>query len=335
MLKGKNFVKKIHSTEQLAHLYCNMIDSHLEGFKNSGRSVFVENGVMYSYGYHYPMAAKYQTGTGTEYREIILINSNKSSVTTEKHKSILSAARKHTQWVFWVPKVLDPKHPDNLIELENDIVDAVDAVIRGLKYHAHCDINAAIERYNQYAQVFKLKPFKGLNQDFNFDLIMLDRKNSDRLKNLEATKTEREIKRREAAVLKNTEIINRTHSNLHLWYSNDDHDLKPRRHELDLLSDKMQHDLIRVKNSEKVETHRGAEVPFNDAWILLQAVMNKGVVHVINKKVGHFTIDKTENKPDGDIILTIGCHKISMNQSMKAFQHHIDMTKKSDVQFIR
>lgn len=325
-------MKKVHSTKQLAHLYCNMIDSHLEGFKNSGRSVFVENGVMYSYGYHYPMAKKYQTGTGENHREVILINSNKSSVTTEKHKSILSAARKPNQWRFWVPNIKDPRDPENLIELENDIVDAVDAVIRGLKYHAHYDINAAIERYNQYAQVFKLKPFKGLDQDFNFDLIMLDRKNSERLKRLEETKSEREIKRREAAVLKNTEIINRTHSNLHLWYSNDDHDLKPRRHELDLLSNKMQHDLIRVKNSETVETHRGAEVPFSEAWILLQAVMSKGVVYVINKKIGHFTINQTENKPDGDVILTIGCHKISMKQSMQAFQHHIDMTKKSPIE---
>lgn len=320
-------MKRVHSTKQLAHLFCNMTNADLEGFKTPSKNIYFENGVLYSYGPHYPMAAKHSVGIGSNHREIILINSRKSSVTTEKHKSIVASSRKPDQWRFWVPDVKDPRNPDNLIELENDIVDAIDSTLRGLKYHNYSDINSAIERYNQYADAFKLKRFKGLDIDFDITLRMLNLAKEDRLKRLDATKDERIKKRREAELKKNEEIINRTHSNLHLWLSNSDHELTPKRHELDLLADKMGHDLIKVKNMQTIVTHRGAEVPLGEGWALFNLVKEKGPVFVINKKVGQFTINKTENKPDGDIILSIGCHKISVNQSMQAFQAHIDQQR--------
>lgn len=323
-------MKKVHSTEQLAHLFCNMINGDLEGFRTSSKNMYFENGVLYSYGPHYPMAAKHSVGIGSNHREIILINSRHSTVTTEKHKSIVSLARKPSQWRFWVPDVKNPSSPDNLIELENDIVDAIDNVLRGLKYHNYSDVNAAIERYNQYADAFKLKKFKGLDIDFDIILRRLNFDKEERLKRLEAAKEFKRKIEREAELKRYDELINRTHSNLHFWLSNSDHELTPKNSELSLLANKMGHDLIKVKNMQTIITHRGAEVPLAEGHALLNIVKAKGPVFVINKKVGEFTINKTENKPDGDIILSIGCHKISVNQSIQAFQAfqaHIDQQR--------
>ena len=59
----------------------------LGGAKNGkANSVFIdtagENTVLYSYGYHFPMALRYPNGG-------LMINSDKYSVTTSKHQSYL------------------------------------------------------------------------------------------------------------------------------------------------------------------------------------------------------------------------------------------------------
>ncbi len=201
-------MKKVHSTKQLAHLFCNMVNADLEGFKTPSKNMYFQNGVLYSYGPHYPMAAKHSVGIGSNHREIILINSNKSSVTTEKHKYQVRLGMKPSQWRFWVPDVISPRSPDNLIKLENDIVDAIDNVLRGLKYHDYCDVNAAIERYNQYADAFKLKKFKGLDIDFDIILRMINHVKEERLKRLEATKEFKRKTEREAELKRYDELIN-------------------------------------------------------------------------------------------------------------------------------
>ena len=225
----------------------------------------------------------------------------------------------------WVPDVKDPRNPDNLIELENDIVDAIDSTLRGLKYHDYSDINLAIERYNQYADAFKLKRFKGLDIDFDITLRMLNLAKEDRLKRLDATKSERETERRKKAAEKHIEVINRTHSNLHLWLSDVDHDLKPTYSELQLYCDHLGYDLVRLKDSETLITQRGAEVSLDHAKRILE-LYRRSRMSILGKHIGSFRIEyvgklkeSTQDlESDKNTILTIGCHKINVGQAVKA-----------------
>lgn len=309
-------MKLVYSNKQLCHLWAHQTQAH---GRNANKSLFFNGSVIWSYGDHFPAAKIYD--------DVVLINSETYSNTTAKHLSDIRSAVTHRKCLY-VPKVLNPDAIENHEFYVNAIIDCIVGILNKRKNFMSMDVVNQINAYQEFCRIFKLKPqrdvIKLLDSEFLKDIQAIGQENAKHKQLREQLKREKQFK-------KDEQIINRTHSNLHLWYSNDDHDLKPNYSDIRLLSGYLGHDLVRVKNSETVETHRGAEVPFSEAWILLQAVMSKGVVHVINKKVGHFKIDDTENKPDGDIILIIGCHKISMKQSMQAFQHHIDMTKKSPI----
>lgn len=304
-------MKVIYNNKQLCHVWAHQTQQH---GRNANKSLFFNNKVIYSYGDHFPAAKIYD--------DVVLINSETYSNTTAKHLSNIRSAVTHRKCLY-APNVLKPDAIENHEFYIDSIIDCIDGVLRSRKHFMSSDVVNQINAYKEFCKVFGLYPQNDViklldpNNEFINDLHLIGQENAKHNELREALKKEKQYK-------KDAERINRTHSNLHLWYLNSNDDLTPDYSDLRLLAGYLDHDLIRVKDEKTVETHRGAEVPMGDAWPLLNLLMSKGVVNVINKKVGHFRIDQTENKPDGDVILTIGCHKISMKQSMAAFQHHID-----------
>lgn len=204
-------MKRVHDNKQLAHLFCNMVDADLEGFKNPSGSMYVRSGVMYSYGSHYPMARKLQIGVGSGYRQVLALNSNKSSTTTERQKYHLRHSASYA--VLDIPNVLDIKSDENETYLMDCIVDAIDSTITGCKY-SNGDIDYNISQFNVFCRYIGRKEFE-LPEDFASVLSELEIEN--------AIKGRERLRQREAAELeKNKAIINRTHSNLHYWVSNSD-----------------------------------------------------------------------------------------------------------------
>jgi hypothetical protein len=297
-----------------------MIDSDLEGFKTPSRNVYVERGVLYSYGSHYPMAKKYSIGTGYNYEQIILINSNKSSNTTERQKYHLRNSLTPIQHALYVPYVNDLCEA-NEQHLINVIADRVGGVFSWHKYSSLIFISNAINNLNKYRalkywSLYKRdlpesKKFK-LPDDLMFDLNLMVRQRIDR--ELELNKT-REAKQ----LAKDKEIIDRTHSNLHLWITRDNFsNLEPRDSEVDKLAKASGHDYCRVStDNTNLITQRGATVSLETVKRLINIGNANGFESLILKSAGPFKITAYDQATNN---LTIGCHTINISQVKDALK---------------
>lgn len=289
-------MKRVHSTRQLFHLFANMTNADLEGFKTSSRNVYFENGVLFSYGPHYPMARKLGVGIGHEFREIILINSEKSSVTTQKHKSQIHSSKKPNQWLFYVPNIQNPRSSENVEHLMNEVVDSISAVLRCLKYNYIDDVTRKIDTFNQYATAFRLKRFT-LNAEFYTLLAMLSRDTQDR----------NEVKEKEKYARRDAErAANRARwaDEVKLWYTCENKtNISSAYFDLD-------YDPIRV-NGDIVESPRGVKVSLNEAKAFALA-LKSGRVQVGDK------IDAFEVQSIDKTFIQIGCHKLNIEQALSA-----------------
>lgn len=289
-------MKRVHSSRQLFHLFCNMTNQDLEGCRTSSSNVYFENGVLFSYGPHYPMARKTSFGVGANYREVILLNSSKSSVTTQKHKSQIHSSKKPNQWLFYVPNIREPRAAENTEHLMNEVVDSIDAVLRGLKYQYMSEVIRKIDTFNQYALAFNLKPFK-LDAEFSVLLAILSRDTQARNEVREREKYARQEKERAA---------NRARwaNEVKLWYTCENtSNISSAYFGLD-------YDPIRV-NGDIVESPRGVKVSLNEARVFALA-LKSGRVQVGDK------IDAFEVQSIDENFIQIGCHKLNIEQALNA-----------------
>jgi hypothetical protein len=110
--------------------------------------------------------------------------------------------------------------------------------------------------------------------------------------------------------LKNKNIISNTEKNLHYWLSNSESDLKPSESDVQLLADYSGHDYCRLTpQGDEIITQRGARVSIDSGVHALDLGVSHGFDILIGKSIGNF---KVESYNDG--ILTIGCHKIKIEQ---------------------
>jgi hypothetical protein len=289
-------MKKVHSTRQLFHLFCNMTSNDLEGFKTPSRNVFVESGVIYSYGYHYPMAKKFSHGFGSQHREVILVNAEKSSVTTQKHKSQIGSSIKPGQLLFEVPNILEPKAKENETHLMNSIVDSVDAVLKGLKYWSVETVIDRVDKFNRYALIFKLKPFK-INAEL---MTILATRSIETEKKNETSSKKREAKQAAERAANRARYAEQ----VELWYSC--------KNTMNIPSGYfgLNYDPVRVNNAI-VESPRGATVTLEQAEEFCRLLRN-GLVGV-GMRLEQFEVISIDSE-----IVEIGCHKINIKQAIKA-----------------
>lgn len=290
-------MRKVHSSRQLFHLFCNMTNADLEGFRTSSRNVYFENGVLYSYGSHYPMARKVSSGTGSNYQEIVLVNSRKSTVTTEKHKSQIRSSARPSQLVFSVPDILTPESFSNESYLLDQIADAVDHVLRGRKYWSISDVDTTVRMFNRYAAAFGFKEFK-FDSDFYADLTMLDISNKVRHKTLAETR----VQRAEAKLEKQRVALR---GEIEAWYQ-----CKNTKPVPSWAFEGLGYDPVRVRG-EVVESARGAQVPLGTAEVFCLGLQANAVK--VGADLGPFKVEAIDSQ-----FVTIGCHKISINQAISA-----------------
>ena len=309
-------MKRVHDTKQLAHLFCNMTDHDLEGFKTPSRNMYFEQGTLWSYGRHYPMAKKYQYGEGLNYTEVILINSNKSSVTTEKHKTLIYRSTKMNQVTYTVPNVQDPKDPNNLDYLVNDLCNVISGILSGLKRFKILDLKLGLFNLNQYCRYFGIKNPINIPQDFIDDLTEISNQANVRFKQREAIKKAKQDEY-------NLKCVEYTKQHLNHWYNNTWQDLDHNLFSTQKLADHLGYDLVRLKDSETLITQRGAEVSLDHARRILE-LYRRNRMSILGKHIGAFRVeyigklkDSQDLESDKNTILTIGCHKINVEQAVK------------------
>lgn len=290
-------MRKVHSSDQLFHLFCNMINADLEGFKTPSRNVYFENGVLWSYGPHYPMAKKYSCLQGAMHREVILINSRKYSVTTEKHKYKIRSSMKPGQVRFLVPNIRDPKDPENIETLLNDIADNIDLLLGRSRYASIKDVMTSINAYELYLECFKIKQKIKIPAEFLSDLALIDIEKSKKREEFEKTKEERQ----KQALLKRARL---KAEQVQLWLKGENTEHVS---DMDHIFD---YSLVRVKG-QNVETTRGASVPLDQARVFAEA-LKAGSIE-IGQKIGPFEVRQI-NPP----FIEIGCHTLNIEQALNA-----------------
>lgn len=290
-------MKTVFNNQQLCHVWASRSQ---ESGRNPSKTFYFKDDTIWSYGSHY-VAAKIYDST-------VLINSRGYSNTTRKQLN--NIRRAVTQYkTYTVPDVLTPDSLDNHNHFVNRIVGLIDSILKNTisKYDTDMigDITDTILEYRNYCQKFNLKPDSDLDRllgcEFYKDLLFINN-----------IKLQKSFQKSQAAILKcdekNKEIINRTHNNLHLWLSNTEHDLKPKNDDVQLLADYSGHDYCRVLNNN-VQTQRYAIVSIDEARQALDLIERVGADRLIGSRIGSF---KVESHNDG--ILTIGCHKIKIQQ---------------------
>lgn len=102
-------MKTVFSPSELPHVFARQSQS--EG-KTSGRNFFFEGNVIYSYGYHFPIAKILNNG-------IVLFTNRGYSNTTAKHISATRSALNHKEKIY----VYNPNATvrDNLVEFSSDL----------------------------------------------------------------------------------------------------------------------------------------------------------------------------------------------------------------------
>jgi hypothetical protein len=287
-------MKKVHSSKQLLHLFCNMTNGDLEGFRTSSSNIYFEDGVLWSYGRHYPMAAKYLIGEGVACHNVVLINSTKSSVTTQKHKSLLCRSLKPNQISFDVPNVREPKDPDNIKQLDAVLTSTIESVLSALRYSSYYDVKRELDERNMYAKLFGFKSLV-INEAFLLDLEYI------------SSQTEAKFKQREEQKQANLQAAIKAKAleyadDIKAWFLGENTRSIPAEY----FNSFYNHDLIRIKD-DKVETQRGATIKLDIALAAYKALQENRLAS--DAQIGAFQVESIDAK-----FIQIGCHKFKIEQ---------------------
>lgn len=125
------------TNEQICNAFARGENNHT----NKGGSLFIEDFIIYSYGYHYPMAKHYGT--------ITLINENSYSATTSKQRSLLTRELSYNN-IIYVPDVLCENHETNVKYLEEQVKYWQLKAKRATKHNYESFVVKAIENLEKY-----------------------------------------------------------------------------------------------------------------------------------------------------------------------------------------
>jgi len=190
-LDGKK-IKEVYSTLQsLCHAWAS--ENVYRG--RSGCSMFFEDGILYSYGYHYEAAKIYTNKKG---EKLVLINNEDYSNSTGNHLGEIRSATKHLKNIR-VARVLIQNHNDhakNIEVLNNSIGEIVENIYKMRGYTGMESLTYAIADLNLYSSFF------GLKND-----LKIDRKNLDLLKEcIKVRETKRESRGAKRAETEKTKL---------------------------------------------------------------------------------------------------------------------------------
>jgi hypothetical protein len=288
-------VKTVFNNDQLAHVF--IAQSQPEG-RNPGSSMYFHGEKIYSYGSHYLLAQIYKA----KGKRVVLLNSDRYSNATAKHRSAVSRAARDNLKLY---SVSDPSNPrasakDWQAELGEEYFKEFSA-IKPSRYSSAKSFEGSVQEYNDFCDLFDLKTLKikftALHRTLleeKYQLLKYReslRNTPEALAKKEAEREKREEREARLRVAKQSEAIQ-------IWKNggslrSDIQSLRPQ--------------LIRVKGSS-VETSGGASVPLDQALTLLSKV-KRGVVKE-GERIGHFTFNSIENG-----CVRIGCHTIDINEA--------------------
>ena len=287
-------VLKNHS--EVAHFWANKVQS-----EGKASNMFFESDIIYSYGYHFPIAKHIK-------KDVILFTSDNYSISTSQHKSIVRQSIPHNKTVLTVPIISGryssgdlsiDHHEKNVEYLISEIKNNVGKSNRSRKYKEHYlnTVNSLITELKQYLKIFRIKsklPNKlknAVNIALKFNLSYYS----------EIIKAEQQQQKKAEAIRK-AEQEKKFFKKLKEWKSNDIDNLPY-----------YEKQYLRLKrngwnNGEwcgDVQTSLNVTISI-EIFKKYYAILKSGK-SLVNEKISHYRVNKQDNK-----LLTIGCHKIEL-----------------------
>lgn len=284
------------SNSQLAHVWAQQSQS-------SGRAnnMYFEGDTIYSYGYHYKIA-RIVTVRG---KPMCFINANGYSNTTSRHTNDVVSAVSGLMPYFYVPGTALDSSPSEMVS----------AAVKRLKTSIDDRIKRALKQLKVVNVTYEFNTFKDWINDDVKAIHRLTGKTTFKVNKADIDAVKEHYKRRAVryAELNSPEMIaKREAAAIKRKEAKQVKEIKEfregKKHSVQGLS----YELLR-KNSEEVVTSRGAKVSLVFAQRAYNIIQKRGVKALLNKHIGHFTLNKIE-RIKGDTVLHIGCHRIKMSE---------------------
>lgn len=274
-------MKKVHTPENVAHLFANQSQNEARTATNN---FYFNNDTLYSYGSHFAIAKHVNNA--------VLFTTRKYSVTTSKHLSIASRALNHKTLIYCHNPAasIDENLNSFLKEAENCHGLVTSAKQQRSKIKAFSELAYINDKTNKFAAFFDIdiqSNYPKLYSALNLDIEGITEYRVKAAKLDEAQKLA--AQKREAAKHK---------EQLKKWRSG----------EINTLYIRDGFDYLRVQG-ENIRTSQGVEIS-KEAAKLLYNNLNTSIV---GKKVDH----KYEITELNDKFLTVGCHKITIKEIKK------------------
>ena len=311
-------IKQVFSSkDKIAHLWAHQSQEHA---RNSGNSFYFNNKSIYSYGSHFEIAriVTPEEHKNKDYGTLVLWYDHSYSRTTAEQQNAVSYAIPNHYTRINVDKMpYGYRYRDNDYSKEketfvNNVREHIKSVeelakkqLRARKYDYTREINSHIEHAVNLTNIFKLKSKLKKSEK---ELIYSDNP-LDILLSEDAIKKIKENKRKsiEAEKRKKARELAEAKEGIEKW----------RNHETSYCPYVAGY-LLRVKDSETIETSRRAEVPMDDAkklWKLVQHVVETGQQWKRNGKtfeIGVYSVDLIHSSGD----MVVGCHKIEYSEML-------------------
>jgi len=281
-------MQTVFNNSDLCHVFAQQSQEY---GKNAGETLFFEDKVIYSYGYHYPMA-KIIDG-------FALVNSSRYSNTTAKQTSFLKRALYQT--IIEVPNPKAKSKEDHIKNMDNffDNVIQYQKKASRARTEENRDLydmqsRTEVEQLTQYVELFKIKPLK------KYRLLIESNDLSET--------TEAEIIRRiKAEKRAKAKLIKAQKDALKDWK-------KGKR--VHIMTNHAGGELLRIKG-ESIETSKGIKLTFEEGERLFKIVNKvrgqKEDFKPENRALkvnGYYSIDYINTKGD----LKAGCHFIKWEE---------------------
>ena len=276
-------ILKNHS--EVSHYWANKIQP-----QGKACNMFFEGDIIYSYGYHFPMAKHINDN-------LILFTSKGYSVSTSKHLGITRSAIPSEIEVLTVPEVdirnnTLTSHIDNIEYFINEIKTNFGKSERARKYKEMYLRNglANINNMKRYLELFKVKSKlpSGLKKAVNLFI------NMDNTEIVEVIKAEQDIQKK-AELQRKKEQEKKFLELLPKWKNNEVYNLPYYKKQY-----------LRLTNNE-IETSLHVKISI-ETFKKYYSMLKSGK-SLLNEKIDYYRVTKQDSN-----LLTIGCHAIPISE---------------------
>lgn len=287
-------IKQVFTVDEVIHVFAAQKQQHGRSPK---RKVFFNENILYSYGYHFALAAVHN-GTA-------LINPERYSATTSKHQCWARRGLNHLNPIE-VPNVVSPRAIENREYLIEQIIKVFDEILSGRtagrvyvevkkrqwkRINRLEELHRRVNNYNRFCSTFKIKDRINLPFDLIEDLEAIIKNLTNKDKEAEKLKEKYWAEKRAQQELE-------AEASVEAW----------KRFEGPLRG-RTQKIYLRVnRKDDTVESSWGARVPLIEAKQLFEALEAK----ILNPgdTIGQYRVDRIEAKT-----VSIGCHTIDIEEA--------------------